>query len=66
MNTKRNDRDIDPSHGQDRSASGPQRTGASSPDGDPRRQDGQDLRTAGGDDGRPRDDPSRAPESGTP
>ena len=37
-------------------------------EGDPRKQDQQDLRTAsnGDGDGVPKDDPSRAPESGTP
>jgi hypothetical protein len=39
------------------------------PEGDPRKRDGQDVRTSGQPDGqsaRAKDDPSRAPESGTP
>lgn len=44
-----------------------QRETPTSRDGDPRDRDGQDRRTAGArDDGREKDDPSRAPESGTP
>lgn len=40
---------------------------AGNPEGDPRERDGQDRRAAGArDDARPKDDPSRAPESGTP
>lgn len=40
---------------------------ADSREGDPRKRDQQDLRTADRDgDDRPPDDPSRAPESGTP
>jgi len=37
-------------------------------EGDPRKRGQQDLRTAGSGklNGRPKDDPSRAPESGTP
>jgi len=35
-------------------------------EGDPRKRDQQDLRTLGRDDGLQKDDPSRAPESGTP
>lgn len=36
-------------------------------EGDPRKLDRQDVRTAGtGEDGRAKDDPARAPESGTP
>jgi hypothetical protein len=56
MTGPRNDRDADPS-----------RTAPTSREGDPRDRDGQDLRTAGArDDDRAKDDPSRAPESGTP
>lgn len=35
-------------------------------EGDPRKQDQQDVRTAGPTSDRAKDDPSRAPESGTP
>lgn len=45
----------------------PQRDAARSREGDPRERDDQDRRTAGARDGqRAKDDPSRAPESGTP
>ncbi|GHA79348.1 hypothetical protein [Cognatilysobacter bugurensis] len=56
MTGPRNDRDTDSS-----------RNAPTSREGDPRDVDGQDRRTAGArDEQRPKDDPSRAPESGTP
>lgn len=50
-------------------AGGQQGEAPLNPEGDPRKRDGQDVRTSGqsdGDDTRAKDDPGRAPESGTP
>lgn len=50
-------------------AGGQQGEAPRNPEGDPRKRDGQDVRTSDrsdGDDTRAKDDPSRAPESGTP
>lgn len=56
MTSTRNDHDTTPSP-----------DAPTSREGDPRTRDGQDLRTAGARDRqREDDDPSRAPESGTP
>jgi hypothetical protein len=63
MTSQRNEPDT--KVGQERAGTG---EALQSREGDPRVRDGQDLRTAGSERGsdRAKDDPSRAPESGTP
>jgi hypothetical protein len=65
MTTQRNDRETDKKPGQERTGMG---EGLHSREGDPRVRDRQDLRTSDSEheSGRAKDDPSRAPESGTP
>lgn len=68
MTSQREKHEPDTKIGRERDGMGDAlREGLQSREGDPRVRDGQDLRTAGSDrDGRAKDDPSRAPESGTP
>lgn len=69
MISQRNDREPGTNLGQGRAGMNDgAREGTQGREGDPRNHESQDRRTAGArrEDGRAKDDPSRAPESGTP